>query len=327
MNAASPANFRFAAVPTSVKGALISGDGADTICIGSGMTRILRALSEVSSQYDVLFCDLWGCLHNGRAAFPAAVAALQEFRAGCGIVVLLTNAPRPSWGITGQLQQLGVPKDAYHLIVSSGDAAQAAVVAGDFGTKVYHIGPERDLVFFEDENGRSLGVERVSLEQAEGIICTGLFDDRTETPDDYRHTILTGINRGLPLLCANPDIVVDVGETRIYCAGAIAKAYGEAGGDARYYGKPHTPIYELARQRTTVLTGRDVEVSRILAIGDGIATDVPGALGESIDCLFVTGGLAAENTGTTADAPDARMLTDYLNKHEMTAPYAISFLR
>lgn len=291
------------------------------------MVRIIKAFAEISGQYEAIFCDLWGCLHNGKAAFPQAVAALQEFRASGGIVVLLTNAPRPSFGLKDQLERLGVARDAYDLVVSSGDAAQAAVRAGDFGKKIYHIGPERDLIFFEDENGHSLGVERVCLEDAQGIICTGLFDDRSETPDDYRHTILTGVNRGLPLLCANPDIIVDVGETRIFCAGAIAQAYAEAGGDARYYGKPHAPIYELARQRMTVLTGRDIERTAILAIGDGIATDIPGALGEGIDGLFITGGLAAEETGTTQDAPDADKLATFLDNHEMSAPYAMSFLR
>lgn len=291
------------------------------------MTRILSALAEISSQYDAVFCDLWGCLHNGRQAFPDAVAALQNYRANGGTVVLLTNAPRPSWGIGGQLDRLGVPKDAYDLIVSSGDAAQLALAAGEFGRKVHHIGPERDLVFFADQNGQPLDVERVALEEAQSIVCTGLFDDRSETPDDYRHTILSGINKGLPLLCANPDIVVDVGETRIYCAGAIAEAYKAAGGDVRYFGKPHAPIYVLARQKLVALTGKDTPDSAILAIGDGIATDIPGALGEGIDGLFVTGGLAAEETGTTAQSPDPSKLEAYLARHQMSAPYAISFLR
>ena len=291
------------------------------------MAQILDKLAEVSAQYDALFCDLWGCLHNGKAAFPQAVAALQSFRADGGTVVLLTNAPRPSWGIRSQLQHLGVPNNAFDLTVSSGDAAQAAMAAGDFGRRVYHIGPPKDLVFFEDENGNSLDVEMVDLETAEGIICTGLFDDRSETPDDYRHTILTGVNRGLPMLCANPDIVVDVGETRIYCAGAIAEAYSEAGGDARYYGKPHAPIYVLARQKMASLLGREIPDSAILAVGDGIATDIPGALGEGIDALFVTGGLAAEETGTTDEQPDPEKLEKYLEKQSMSAPYAISYLR
>ena len=290
------------------------------------MSQIITSLSQIADDYEALFCDLWGCLHNGRKAFPAAVAALQAFRSKGGGVVLLTNAPRPSWGVREHLERLEVPQDCYDLIVSSGDAAQSAMDAGAFGRKVYHIGPERDLLFFADENGQSLNVERVPLDEAEGIICTGLFDDRTETPEDYRHTILTGVNRGLKMLCANPDIVVDVGDTRIYCAGALAEAYAQAGGEALYYGKPHPPIYALARQRLTDLARSIIPDDRILAIGDGIATDLPGALGEGIDALFITGGLAAEETGTGPDGPDQNKLDAYLTQHQMTARYTMGYL-
>ena len=163
--------------------------------------------------------------------------------------MLLTNSPRPAGDVARQLDFLGAPRSCWDLVVSSGDAAQAAMAAGQFGRKVFHIGPERDLVFFRDAEGRPLDVERVPLEEAEGIVCTGLFDDRTETPADYRAIILYGKTKGLKLLCANPDIVVDVGDRRIYCAGAIAQAYAEAGGRSYYFGKPHPPIYALARRK------------------------------------------------------------------------------
>ena len=290
------------------------------------MTRILNALAEVAGEYDALFCDLWGCLHNGRAVYPAAVAALQAFRQGGGTVVLLTNAPRPAREVAIQLEHLGAPRDCYDVIVSSGDAAQAAMASGMFGRRVYHLGPERDLTFFKDDAGKAIDVTLVPLDEAEGIICTGLLDDRTETPEDYRLTIAKGVNRGLKLLCANPDIVVDVGETRIYCAGAIAQAYTEAGGESLYFGKPHSPIYALARQKLTDATGRLIEDNRILAIGDGIATDAAGALGEGLDCTFVTGGLAAEDTGTGVD-PDPTLLAEYLAAHKTSVPYAMGFLR
>lgn len=291
------------------------------------MTQLISSLAEISDAYEAVFCDLWGCVHNGRAAFPEAVAALHAFRAKGGGVVLLTNAPRPSWGIKGQLEHLGVPDDAYDVVVSSGDAAQAAMVAGEFRRRVYHIGPDKDLVFFQDENGRSLDIERVPLEAAEGIVCTGLFDDQTETPEDYSHTFMTGINRGLKMLCANPDIVVDVGDKRIYCAGALAEAYAQRGGDVQYFGKPHPPIYALARQRLTDLARLEVPDENILAIGDGIATDVSGALGEGLDALFISGGLAAEETGTADSGPDPKKLADFLASHQMTARYAIGFLK
>jgi HAD superfamily hydrolase (TIGR01459 family) len=288
------------------------------------MVRIIERLDEVAGSYGTLYCDLWGCLHDGVRPFPEAVAALERFRAEGGAVVLMTNSPRPRGDVMRQLDGLGVPRGAYDHVVSSGDAAQDAMARGMFGRRVHHIGPERDLVFFRDADGQPIDVERVPLEEAESIVCTGLFDDRTETPDDYRATILYGVNKGLKLLCANPDIVVDVGEHRIYCAGAIAAAYAEAGGESFYFGKPHAPIYGMAR-RWLEAQGRD---DPILAVGDGIHTDIAGALGEDIDSLFVTGGLAAEDTATTADAgPDPERLAAFLRDARVTPTAAIPFLR
>ncbi len=291
------------------------------------MTEIIRSLDDLDPGYRVLYCDLWGCLHDGVRVFPAAVAALQRFRAGGGTVALLTNSPRPAASVALQLDSLGAPRDCWDLVVSSGDAAQAAMVAGQFGRRVYHIGPERDLVFFEDDAGRPFDIARVPLEEAEGIVCTGLFDDRAETPDDYRATILYGKVKGLKLLCANPDIIVDVGDRRIYCAGAIAAAYTEAGGRSYYFGKPHPPIYTLAREKLLAM-GIAVQPDEILCIGDGIGTDVVGAMGEGLDVLFVTGGLAAEETETTPDdGPDPALLDEYLAVARLGPRYAIGYLR
>lgn len=291
------------------------------------MTKIIQRIETVIAGYDAVYCDLWGCLHNGKRAYDSAVAALRAFRATGGTVVLLTNSPRPSHGIVTQLERFHVPTDCYDFIVSSGDAAQNGLTSGTFGRDVYHIGPERDFVFFADSEGKPFDINRVPLQAAEGIVCTGLFDDHAETPEDYRHTILTGVNRGLEMLCANPDVIVDLGEKRIYCGGAIAEAYRAAGGQVHYYGKPHPPIYAAARQRLVEHLGRDVDTSRILAIGDGIATDVPGAINENIDCLFITGGLAAEETGTTPDAgPEPDLLDGFLTRHQLSPRYAAGYL-
>ncbi len=176
------------------------------------------------------------------------------------------------------------------------------MVAGQFGRRVYHIGPERDLVFFEDGNGRPFDIERVPLEEAEGIVCTGLFDDRIETPDDYRAQILYGKAKGLKLLCANPDVIVDVGDRRIYCAGAIAAAYTEAGGRSYYFGKPHPPIYALAREKLVATGRRGARRTRSSASATASPPTSLGAMGEGLDVLFVTGGLAAEETATTPEA-------------------------
>jgi HAD superfamily hydrolase (TIGR01459 family) len=299
-----------------------------TAAAGDGMARIIERLEQVGNGYAALYCDLWGCLHDGVAAFPEAVAALERFKAAGGAVLLLTNSPRPRRDVMRQLALLGVPRGCYDDVVSSGDAAQAAMAAGLVGRRVHHIGPERDLVFFEDETGVPIDVERVGLEEAEGIVCTGLFDDRRETPEDYRATILYGVNKGLKLLCANPDIVVDVGDQRIYCAGAIAAAYTEAGGTSLYFGKPHAPIYELARRRLEAARGAEVPARAILCAGDGIFTDIQGAMGEDLDSLFVTGGLAAEETGTGADrGPDPDRLRAYLAAAKLSPTASIAYLR
>lgn len=291
------------------------------------MVRIIEQLDEIAGSYRALFCDLWGCLHDGVRAFPHSVDALARFKAGGGSVLLITNSPRPRRDVVRQLDRLGVPREVYDTVISSGDAAQDALARGMFGERVYHLGPQRDLVFFEREDGSSVPVERVPLEDAESIVCTGLFDDRTETPDDYRSTILYGVNKGLKLLCANPDLVVDVGDQRIYCAGAIAKAYAEAGGDSFYFGKPHAPIYQLA-QRWLGEHGLEANPESILCIGDGIHTDVAGASGEGLDSVFVTGGLAAEETATAGEAgPDAKLLEDFLRRARLTPIAAMPYLR
>jgi HAD superfamily hydrolase (TIGR01459 family) len=296
------------------------------------MTRIIRALSDISAQYDAVFCDLWGCLHNGVTPFPAAVAALQAYRAAGGVVVLLTNSPRPSSSVIRQLDGIGVPHDAYDLVVSSGDAAQYALVTGAVGRRVFHIGAPKDQVFFTDFAddlqliaAKEPQITQVPIQDAEGIVCTGLFDDQTETPDDYRATLLLAKTRGLPMLCANPDLVVDMGDKRIYCAGAIAQAYEEMGGTALYFGKPHPPIYDLARRRLAAHVGRD-DLS-VLCIGDGIGTDVQGGQAEGLDTLFITGGLAADQFGADVANPDAGMLETWLGGKMLSPAYAMGFLR
>ncbi|MEE4292232.1 MAG: TIGR01459 family HAD-type hydrolase, partial [Cycloclasticus sp.] len=273
------------------------------------MTRIVETLDDISGLYDAVFCDLWGCLHDGVKAFPDAVAALQTFRAKGGRVILLTNAPRPRGQVAAQLAQLGAPNDCYDDIVTSGDSAQAALVAGIVGKRVYHLGPERDMTFFTelDEDLPKADFTLVPLNEAEGIVCTGLMDDAVETAEDYRAQLLLAKTKGLKLLCANPDIIVDKGDKRIYCAGAIARLYTEMGGESLYFGKPHPPIYDLARRRLSSLGHASDD--RILAIGDGPATDLAGAMGEDLDFLFVTGGLVAQQTGTERQ-PDPAKLND-----------------
>lgn len=291
------------------------------------MTQIITSLSDIQDKYDAVFCDLWGCLHNGVTAFPEAVESLRAFRAKGGKVLLLTNSPRPKTRVIAQLDDLKVPRDAWDEIATSGDSAQAAMVAGQFGTKVFHLGPDRDAAFFTDmepDITPDVTVQKVPLDDAEGIVCTGLVNDDVETPDDYRAQLLLAKINGLKLLCANPDVVVDRGDKRIYCAGALAELYTEMGGKSYYFGKPHPPIYDLARRRLAAL--ENIPDDRVLVIGDGPATDVKGGLAEDFDTLFVTGGLALEATGTT-DQPDPEKLASFVDKMDQEPQYAIGFLR
>tara|TARA_R110002094_G_scaffold61791_9_gene72297 strand:+ start:620 stop:1492 length:873 start_codon:yes stop_codon:yes gene_type:complete len=290
------------------------------------MTQIVETLSEISAQYDALFVDLWGCVHNGVHALPEAVAALQDYRRGGGKVVLLTNSPRPRAGVEKQLDQFGVPQDSWDTIATSGDSARSAMFRGVVGTRVHFVGQPGEEKFFQplDILNDPLEITQVPLEQAEGIVCTGPRDPMAD-PDVMRPEFLYAKQKGLKLLCANPDIVVDRGEHREWCAGALAKLYTEMGGESLYFGKPHPPIYDLARRRLFAL-GQDVRDDRILCIGDGVLTDIKGAMGEDIDSLFISGGLASTET-KTGHQPDETALSAYLEKEMSSPTYTIGFLR
>jgi len=290
------------------------------------MTQIIQSLAGISDRYDAVFCDLWGCLHDGIKPFPDAVEALRAFRAKGGAVLLLTNAPRSRHGVAKQLDGIGVPRDCWDTIATSGDSARLAMFRGVVGTRVYFIGQQHDLPFFEPIHliEDCPVIARVALREADGIVCTGPFDAHAE-PAVNRPDFLFAKQKGLKLLCANPDIVVDRGETREWCAGALAALYTEMGGESLYVGKPHPPVYDLARRRLAELD-RSVPDSRILAIGDGIRTDVLGAMGEDIDALFVTGGLAATETKTAQD-PDPEALKAFLAGESLTPAFAIGQLR
>ena len=290
------------------------------------MTRIISAFSEIAAQYDAAFVDLWGCMHNGVAALPEATAAMRAFRAGGGRVVLVTNAPRPRGPVEAQIARLGVPRDAWDAIATSGDSARAAMFGGAVGRKVWFIGEPTDQSFFAPMQliETPVEIERVPLEEAEGIICCGP-DDPLADPSVYRPHFLYARQKGLKLLCANPDIVVDRGEVREWCAGALAELYAEMGGESLYFGKPHPPIYDLARRRLAALDAPP-EGARIIAIGDGIHTDILGAQQEDIDSLFITGGLAATETQTHGQ-PDAGALAAYLDREVISPTYAIGHLR
>lgn len=291
------------------------------------MTQIITSLTEVSDRYRALFVDLWGCVHNGITAYPEAVAALQAYRATGGIVVLVTNSPKPRAGVGEQLLQFNVPADAYDTIATSGDSARSALFTGAVGEKVYFMGDwERDEGFFEPLHVTDVPVNitRVPLAEAEGIVCCGPNDPFAD-PAENRADFLFAKQKAMKLLCANPDIIVDRGETREWCAGALAQLYTEMGGESLYFGKPYPPIYDLARRRLTEI-GQDIPDGDILAIGDGPHTDIDGAIGEGIDSLFISGGLAAKET-KTAPQPDPESLKLYLEQEKSNPTYTIGRLR
>lgn len=290
------------------------------------MTALIKSLDDISHKYDALFVDLWGCVHNGIEAYPSANKSLKRYRANGGKVVLVTNSPRPWSGVEKQLIKFGVDSGAWDLLATSGDSARMAMFQGLVGNKVYFIGTPFEENFFEPLNvvKNPVTIERVPIDEAEGIVCTGPFNS-LEDLDVYLPDFEFAKKKGLKLLCANPDIIVDRGNVREWCAGALAKMYTDLGGKSLYFGKPFKPIYDLARRRLSY-SGAQINDDRILAIGDGITTDILGAENEGLDSLFITGGLAALETGTE-EQPDQGLLEYYLKEQKLNPAYSIGFLR
>jgi HAD superfamily hydrolase (TIGR01459 family) len=251
--------------------------------------RFVERLRDLVDGVEVVLSDIWGVVHNGLEAFPEACEALHNFRKHGGTVILITNAPRPADSVQRQLRKLGIADETYDAIVSSGDLTRH-FVADHPGRKMFWIGPERDSSIH-----RGLDPALAPLLEADYIVCTGLFDDETESAEDYRAMMLQARERKLPLICANPDIVVERGDRLIYCAGAIAELYRELGGEVVFYGKPHRPIYQRAMELAAERQRHPIRLNQVLAIGDSVRTDLAGAHGFGIDCLFVTRGIHAED--------------------------------
>jgi len=262
----------------------------------------IERFSTLAPSYDVVLSDVWGVVHNGVTAYPDAGEALKRFRDRGGTVILVSNSPRPGVPVRSQLDGFGVIRAAYDDVVTSGDVTRALLMERP-GANVFHVGPKRDLPIFE-----GLDASLVPIENADYVVCSGLYDDTTEQPDDYDEIIATMLARKLPMICANPDVVVERGDQLVYCAGAIADRYAARGGDVTYAGKPYRPIYEQAIAAARRMRGQDTRRDRILAIGDSVRTDLKGAAAFGVDCLFVTAGIHAEELGTR-DNPDAAALS------------------
>lgn len=264
------------------------------------MTHRINGLNEIAENYEAVFCDVWGVMHNGRQAYAAASEALARYRQQGGHVVFITNSPRPHRGVETQLAELGVDGEAYDAIATSGDVTRALIARAE--GPLYHIGPDRDHQLFE-----GLGVDFAPLDEARSIACTGLVDDETEEPEDYRSLLESAAGRRLPLICANPDIVVERGERLIWCAGALARLYEELGGETLLAGKPHAPIYDLACELLAGIADREIDRGRILAVGDGMPTDVKGAGENGFDLLYIAAGIHAGEYGGTTQIDSAAL--------------------
>jgi HAD superfamily hydrolase (TIGR01459 family) len=249
------------------------------------VTRLISGLAELAGRYDALLCDIWGVIHDGVAGFETACAALTRWRAEVGPVVLISNAPRPWASVAEQLADLGVPKTAWSAIVTSGDVCRDLLAERAPGPAL-RIGPAKD-----DPLYAGLGLVYAEVEEAAFIACSGPEDEDRETPEDYRPLLARAAERDLDMICANPDIVVQRGASLIYCAGALAQLYEGLGGRVVQAGKPFAPIYDLALARAGA-----PDRGKVLAIGDGVMTDMAGAAAQGLDALFVADGIHAAET-------------------------------
>lgn len=263
------------------------------------MAQRIQSFRDIAAQYDAVLCDVWGVLHNGVEAFSHASEALAEARAAGLAVVLITNSPRPHPGVKVQIRGLGVRDDAYDRIVTSGDVTRSLIAEGP--GKVYFIGAEKDLPLLD-----GLDVETVGLEEAGIVVCAGLRDDEVEAVEDYREELAALAARGLPFICANPDLVVERGHKLIACAGALAGLYEELGGTTRIAGKPHRPIYEKSLAELRAVRGA-FDMARVIAIGDGMPTDVRGAQAYGLDVLYISGGIHAGHYVEGGRTDEARL--------------------
>jgi HAD superfamily hydrolase (TIGR01459 family) len=286
----------------------------------SSRPAAISGLSEIAGEYRFLLCDVWGVLHNGVRGYAPAADALGRFRRNGGHVVLVTNAPRPAPEVAKILERFAVGADAYDTIVTSGEAARL-LLEKQPQAKIYHLGPERDLPNYDGLPNLLVGEDEADL-----IACTGLFDDTVETPDDYRDQLARLAKRGVPMLCVNPDRVVERGGDLVWCAGALADIYQALGAPTMIVGKPYAPIYAMALDSFAKLAGAPVDRREVLAIGDAAPTDVRGAYDQGLDVLFVTGGIHiaefGERGGTHAGA-----VADFLAAQGLGARNFVDYLK
>lgn len=283
---------------------------------------ILPGAGDLLSRYDVLFCDVWGVVHDGVTALPDAAEALQRFRGRGGTVVLVSNAPVPNFRVAEMLDAKRLPRAAWDAIVTSGDIALAHVDAAGYRA-LHWIGPvDRDRALFDRVPGPS-----APLAAADAILCSGLDDDTTETADSYRERLSLARDRSIPFVCANPDYWVDVGGRHYLCAGAIADLYADMGGEVFWAGKPHASAYRAAHEAAERIRGRHVDHHRILVIGDAVRTDLTGAFNFGVDALFIASGIHRPALMRGGDIDEVKLAALFKPQGTPPAVAAQSFLR
>jgi HAD superfamily hydrolase (TIGR01459 family) len=281
--------------------------------------QLISGLSAIADRYDLILSDVWGVIHNGLESFPAATGALTHFGQERGPVILISNAARPSHDVVSQLDQLQVPRAAWKAFVSSGDATRILLAEHAPGP-AWAIGTERHASLYA-----GLPLTFADPQDAAFISCAGPYDDEVDAPGDYRARFEAAVARGLPMICANPDLVVQRGTRLLYCAGALAQLYAELGGQVFMSGKPHAPIYELCLLEGQALLGRPIDRRRVLCIGDGLPTDIKGANAQGLDVLFVASGIhGAETIGS--DGLDLAAVARLLDQAGASATYAMADL-
>ena len=271
-------------------------------------------LAAIADQYDIVLCDVWGVIHNGRYAFEEASQALVRFRERGGAVCLITNAPVPKEHAIRHFDPLGVPPEAFDDCVTSGDATRD-VLSARAGEVFFRMGAdegwEHDRYLYE-----GLDLQFGDARTSDTLLCIGLEDQENDHPDDYRDRLAEAADRGMEMICANPDIRVRIGDQLFWCAGALAKVFEEEGGKVIYPGKPHDPIYDLALSKLSDL-GVETSPTRTLCIGDSPATDMKGARQRGFDGLYVGTGLTEHGDAFEQE------VADLLDQYGATAKWAL----
>lgn len=281
------------------------------------MLKKLESLTDLGDKYDVILSDVWGVLHNGVNVYENAPKVLSALRDAGKTVILITNSPRRKQGVAAQLEMLGVPPEAYDDIVTSGDLTRHLIK--QVPKNIFFLGPDRDLQLLD-----GLDVTRVEADKAEAVVCTGMFNDEVEKPEDYLDMLTEFNARNLPFVCANPDLIVERGDRMIACAGAVAEVYKTLGGEVYVAGKPHSPMYQTAIEIASGLRG-EIDKSRVVAIGDGMPTDVKGAINYGLDLVFIAHGIHIQEYVAGSDIDEFK-LSGFLAKQGVRPNYWMKWL-